>query len=60
MEQALTDSQVKKQTLCQVLKEIESKLESLMQDKEMYRDIEDFELKKKAYQKLLYLNKIKG
>ena len=31
-----------------------------MQDKEMYREIEDLELKKKAYQKLLYLNKIKG
>ena len=42
------------------MREIESKLESLMQDKEMYREIEDLELKKKAYQKLLYLNKIKG
>lgn len=31
-----------------------------MQDKEMYREIEDLELKKKAYQKLLYLNKIQS
>ncbi len=31
-----------------------------MQDKEMYREIEDLELKKKAYQKLLYLNKIEN
>ena len=49
MEQALNDAEVKKQALGQILGEIESKLESLHHDKEAFKEIEDLEMKKKAY-----------
>jgi structural maintenance of chromosome 3 (chondroitin sulfate proteoglycan 6) len=60
MEQALNEAQVKKQTLNSVLSEIDTKLEGLQSDKELYKDIELLEMKKKAYQKMLYSNKVEA
>ena len=58
IKKALDDVQVKKQTLQSVLTEIEAKLAGLSVDKEAYKEIEEVELKKKAYQRMLYKSKV--
>lgn len=49
MQHALTDAETKKQALGQILGEIKVKLDSLQQDKEAYKEIEELELRKKAF-----------
>ena len=58
MQQALTDANDKKQTLQTTLAEINSKLQGLQLDKEAFREIEVVEMEKRAYQRLLYLQKV--
>ncbi len=60
MQAALADAQLKKESLGQVLREIELKLEGLSVDKETFARVEAIELRKKAYQKALYLDKIRA
>ena len=55
MNRALEDAQGQKKVLHKVLREIELKLQGLQIDKETYAQIENIELKKKAYQKLLHV-----
>ena len=55
MNRALEDAQGQKKVLHKVLREIELKLEGLQVDKETYSQIENIELRKKAYQKMLHV-----
>jgi chromosome segregation ATPase len=55
---ALGEAALKKESLRQILSEIEMKLEGLSVDKETYSKIENIEIRKKAYSKALYVAKI--
>jgi chromosome segregation ATPase len=55
---ALGEAALKKESLRQILSEIEMKLEGLSVDKETYSKIENIEIRKKAYSKALYVGKI--
>lgn len=58
MQLALTDASEKKQTLQSTLTEIKSKLDGLERDKKEFSEIEAVEMEKKAFQRLLYLQKV--
>ena len=58
MQAALTESTEKKQVLNTTMVEINAKIQGLQVDKEAYREIEVVEMEKRAYQRLLYLQKI--
>jgi chromosome segregation ATPase len=58
MQMALTEASYKKQVLSTTLGEINAKLQGLQIDKEAFREIEVVEMEKRAYQRLLYLQKI--
>ena len=57
---ALGEAALKKESLRQILSEIEMKLEGLSVNKETYSKIENIEIRKKAYSKALYVAKIVG
>ena len=58
MQVSLKEAKEKKNTLGSTLGEILTKLEGLQIDKEAYREIEAVDMQKKAYQRMLYINKI--
>jgi chromosome segregation ATPase len=58
MQVSLKEAKEKKNTLDSTLGEILTKLEGLQIDKEAYREIEAVDMQKKAYQRMLYVNKI--
>lgn len=58
MQVSLKEAKEKKNTLDSTLGEILKKLEGLQIDKEAYREIEAVDMQKKAYQRMLYVNKI--
>ena len=60
MQASLHEAAESKQMLETTLGEIKSKLHDLMADKEAFREIELVEMEKRAYQRLLYLQKIEA
>lgn len=60
MHQALQESKLKKKSLEQVLEEIKKKLDSLLVDKQAFGEIDKLEMKKRAIERVLLINKIQG
>ena len=60
MQQALQESKLKKKSLEQVLEEIKKKLDSLLVDKQAFGEIDKLEMKKRAYERVLLINKIEA
>ena len=60
MQNELVKANEKKLTLKNTLNEISNKLQGLQLDREAFREIEAVEKEKRAYQRLLYLQKIEG
>ena len=60
MQSALEETKDKKKALDETLTEIYAKLEGLQVDKEAFKEIEQVEMEKKAYQRMLLMNKLES